>query len=103
MNTGQNQNYLGIGSNSGYYMGTDIGYLRFIYYFGIVGLIPMMGVIIGSAIVCMRHFRKETWLFVLALLVGLVVWFKVSTDIFCFFALFLSAAALQTQSDKSYA
>ena len=102
-NSRNDPNYLGDATRLGFYMGTDVGYLRFIFYFGLVGLIPMMGVIIGSAIVCMRHFRKEAWLFVLALLVGLVVWLKVSTDIFCFFALFLSAAALQTQSDKSYA
>lgn len=91
-------NYLGSSTKYGFYMGTDVGYLRFIFYFGILGLIPMMGVIVYSAAVCMRHFPQDRLLFLLALLVGLIVWFKVSTDIFCFFALFLSAAALKTPS-----
>ena len=26
----------------GYYMGTDVGYLRFIYYFGLIGLIAFI-------------------------------------------------------------
>lgn len=92
-------NYLGDATEEGFYMGTDVGYLRFIFYFGIVGLIPIMGVVIYSAVICMRHFREEAWLFVLALLVGLIVWLKVSTDVFLFFALFLSAAALQDKPE----
>ncbi len=63
----------------------------------------MMGVIIGSAIVCMRHFPKQKWLFIMALLVGLAVWLKVSTDLFCFFALFLSAAALKEEEPEEVA
>ena len=81
-------------------MGTDVGYLRFIFYFGIIGLIQIMAVIIGSAAICIRQFRKERFLFLLALLVGLVVWAKVSTDIFLFFALFLSAAALKDPPEE---
>lgn len=94
-NSRYDENYLGDATDQGFYMGTDVGYLRFIFYFGILGLIPMMMMILYSAYVCAKHFRREAWLFVLAALVGLVVWLKVSTDIFLFFALFLSAAALQ--------
>ena len=95
LNSRYDVNYLGDATDQGYYMGTDVGYLRFIFYFGIVGLIPMVGVIVYSALVCMRRFRQEWLLFLLALLVGLTVWMKVSTDIFLFFALFLGTAALQ--------
>lgn len=105
-NSRYDPNYLGTATDMGYYMGTDVGYLRFIFYFGVPGLLCMMSVIIGSAIVCMRHFQKEKWLFIMALLVGLAVWLKVSTDIFCFFAMFLSAAALQeeaTEEEPQYA
>ena len=102
-NSRNDPNYLGDATDQGFYMGTDVGYLRFIFYFGIPGLIAMMGVIIYSAIVCARHFRRERLVFVLALLVGLVVWFKVSTDIFLFFALFLSAAALQEEAPETEA
>ena len=101
MNSRYDVNYLGDATEEGFYMGTDVGYLRFIFYFGIIGLIPMMGVVIYSAVVCMRHFREEAWLFVLALLVGLIVWLKVSTDVFLFFALFLSAAALKEEPEPA--
>ncbi len=99
-NSRYDPNYLGTATDMGYYMGTDVGYLRFIFYFGVPGLLCMMAVIIGSAIVCLRHFPRERWLFLMALLVGLTVWLKVSTDIFCFFALFLSAAALQEEDPE---
>lgn len=92
-------NYLGDATDKGFYMGTDVGYLRFLFYFGITGLLPMMGVIIVSAFICIRSFPKERFLFILVLAVGLIVWFKVSTDIFLFFAVFLSAAALQDVKD----
>ena len=102
MNSRYDINYLGDSTDQGFYMGTDVGYLRFIFYFGFTGLIPMFGVILYSAVVCMRHFREHKLFFLLALLVGLIVWFKVSTDIFLYFALFLSAAALQTDEDPIY-
>lgn len=103
MNTGQNENYLGNGTNSGYYMSTDIGYLRFIFYFGLVGLMPMLLLIISSSIICMKEFKCERFLFFAALLVGLIIWFKVSTDIFFFFALFISASILGVNLEKDYA
>lgn len=99
-NSRNDVNYLGDATDAGFYMGTDVGYLRFIFYFGIVGLFPMMSVIIGSAVICIRHFSEERFLFILALLVGLIVWAKVSTDVFLFFALFLSAAALQDPPEE---
>jgi len=88
-------NYLGDATDRGFYMGTDIGYLRFIFYFGVIGLMLIMAVIIYSAVVCMQQFPKDKMVFVLTLLVGLTVWFKIATDAFLFFALFLSAAALK--------
>ena len=38
--------YLGDATEAGYYMGTDIGYLRFLFYFGTIGLFCMMAVIL---------------------------------------------------------
>lgn len=95
MNSRYDINYLGDATDKGFYMGSDVGYLRFIFYFGILGLIPMMGVIIYAAVICMHRFPDERLLFGLAVLVGLIVWFKVSTDLFLFFAFFLCAGALQ--------
>lgn len=95
LNSRYDPNYLGSATDQGFYMGTDIGYLRFIFYFGLAGLVWIIAVIAYSAFVCCQYFKDYTWLFLLALLVGLVVWAKVSTDIFLFFALFLCAAALK--------
>lgn len=73
----------------GYYMGTDVGYLRFIFYFGLTGLIAFISYIYKSANICIQRFCRWKDLFVLFLLINFVVWFKVATDIFLVFAIFL--------------
>lgn len=73
----------------GYYMGTDVGYLRFIFYFGIVGLIAMMTFVSKAGAYCIKNLTKYKLMFVLLLLANFIIWFKVSTDIFLVFALFL--------------
>lgn len=73
----------------GYYMGTDIGYLRFIFYFGIVGLFLFLMFFWKTTQICIQRFRGYTLLFLLILAVNLAGWFKVSTDVFLVFALFL--------------
>ena len=74
---------------NGYYMGTDVGYLRFIFYFGLTGLIAFISYIYKSANICIQRFGRWKDLFVLFLLINFVVWFKVATDIFLVFAIFL--------------
>lgn len=73
----------------GYYMGTDIGYLRFIFYFGIIGLLSLSLFLLKAFSLCVNDFPEYRQLFVLLLAVNFAVWFKVSTDIFLVFALFL--------------
>ncbi len=73
----------------GFYMGTDIGYLRFLFYFGIFGAIALVSLICYAAASCIRCFPSYKIMFLLILAVNLIVWFKVSTDIFMVFALFL--------------
>lgn len=73
----------------GFYMGTDIGYLRFLFYFGIFGAIALVSLICYAAASCIRRFQSYKTMFLLILAVNLIVWFKVSTDIFMAFALFL--------------
>lgn len=72
----------------GYYMGTDVGYLRFIFYFGIIGLIAMIAVIFKAGKICIKKLSRYKVMFILLLLANYVIWFKVSTDIFLVFALF---------------
>ena len=100
-NSRNDPNYLGDATDQGFYMGTDIGYLRFIFYFGVLGLIWIIAVVAYSAYVCAKYNKAYTWIFVMALIVGLTVWTKVSTDIFLFFCLFLCTAAIQGLSAPS--
>lgn len=74
-----------------YYMGTDVGYLRFIFYFGLVGLLAFIGFMVCCARECGRKYDRDKTLFVLLLLMNMVLWAKVSTDLFVIFALFLLA------------
>lgn len=73
----------------GYYMGTDIGYLRFIFYFGMIGLLTFFTFICKCGQLCISRFNKWKWLFLMLLAVNFIVWCKVATDIFLVFALFL--------------
>ena len=81
--------YLGEHISIGYYMDTDIGYLRYIFYFGIIGLVTFGTVFLVSAVICSRAYPKYTLMFLLMMLSNFIGWIKVSTDIFCMFAPFL--------------
>lgn len=73
----------------GYYQNTDIGYLRFIFYFGIFGLLAFMGYFIKVGTTCIKRFNAHKMFFTTLLALNFIVWCKVSTDIFVVFALFL--------------
>lgn len=79
----------------GFYMGTDVGYLRFLFYFGILGLLAFSIYIVKVALVCINEFGTYSDLFILLLLVNFTVWCKVSTDIFVVFAPFLCLSAAE--------
>lgn len=81
--------YTGEYHQAGYYQLTDIGYLRFIFYSGLIGLAAMALFIWKAGRLCMQKFKDQQTLFWLLLAVNYVVWFKVSTDIFLALALFL--------------
>lgn len=76
-------------SHGGYYMGTDIGYLRFLFYFGLFGLLTFIIYFIKVARSCAERFPKYATMFMLILAINMIVWLKVSTDIFLVFAIFL--------------
>lgn len=81
--------YIGEKWDVGYYKGTDVGYLRFIFYFGITGLIAFSTFMYKTAVVCICRFKSYSNLFLLILLLNFIIWFKVSTDLFLVFVLFL--------------
>lgn len=94
-------NFLGDTSlDTGYYMGTDIGYLRFVFYFGIVGMLAMVMVMVYTAIACSKedeNHKLYSWSIVL---IGLIVWMKVSTDIFGVLCLLLCVANADKTQDE---
>lgn len=73
----------------GFYMGTDVGYLRFIYYFGLLGLVAFIIYFLKVTQICIKRFPTYRVMFLLMLAINYIVWFKVSTDIFVVFAPFL--------------
>ena len=87
-------NYIGDATTRGYYMGTDIGYLRFIFYCGIFGLIAISAVMIEAGVIAAKAFPKYAHLFTMGVLCNFVIWMKVSTDLFPFLSLFASLAFL---------
>lgn len=76
----------------GFYMGTDIGYLRFLFYFGIFGLLAFISLFLVCGKICISKFTNYKMLFFLLLMVNFIGWVKVATDIFLVFAPFLCIA-----------
>lgn len=73
----------------GYYQNTDIGYIRFIFYFGLLGLGTFAAYFIKVGTTCMKRYSSHKMLFFTLLMLNFIIWCKVSTDIFLVFALFL--------------
>lgn len=83
-----------------FYMGTDVGYLRFIFYFGALGLIAFISFFGNATRLCIKRLKETKYMFVLFLILNLVVWFKVATDIFVVFAPFLCLSALKDEDGQ---
>ena len=75
-------------------MGTDVGYCRFIFYFGIIGLITISAVMIYAGFVAMETFPKYAHVFLLGVACNFIIWLKVSTDLFPFLSLFAALSFL---------
>lgn len=73
----------------GFYMQTDIGYCRYIFYFGLIGLSIFIGLFTQAAVICIKRFENYKWIFIMILILNFVEWIKVSTDLFVVFAPFL--------------
>lgn len=85
--------------SGGYYKGTDIGYLRFIYYMGITGLLAFSAFMCKAAQMSIERFQGYKTMILLLLAVHFIVWFKVSTDCFPIFALLL---CIPQQENEEY-
>lgn len=74
-----------------FYMGTDMGYVRYFFYCGVTGFLIFLIYFICCTYVLCKQWRSMTLLFMLLLVIQLIVWIKIPTDIFCFYALLLLA------------
>lgn len=93
-------NYIG-DITDGYYMNTDVGYLRFIFYFGIIGLSIFTSFILYAGYLCIKRFPGNTLLFCMLVLIHFFVWFKVSTDCFFILGLFIAMAYVREYQSNS--
>lgn len=84
----------------GYYKGTDVGYLRFIYYFGIIGLIPCIMQMITAAYIGVKRLPEYKMISILLLLVNFICWFKVSTDAFSVLAIFAVYGMMYSNKER---
>ena len=75
-----------------FYMGTDVGYSRFIFYFGLVGLFAFSLFFIKCATYLMNVYPNYKIMFFIVLCINFIVWIKVSSDCFTLFALYLASA-----------
>lgn len=87
-------NYIGNATRRGYYMGTDIGYLRFIFYCGVPGLIAISAVMIYAGVIAAKGLPLYAHVFMMGVLCNFVIWMKVSTDLFPFLSIFAALAFL---------
>lgn len=101
MASGQNDPYYIGPSDYGFYMNTDAGYSRFLFYFGLIGLSTFIVFFFSVCRVCIRKFNVNVkYLFVSILILGLCIWIKVSTDIFVVFAPFLCIGSEECENEK---
>lgn len=100
MASGSNDPYYIGPADYGFYMNTDAGYSRFIFYFGLSGLLTFMLFFVNVCIVCSQKSRNASILFIAILILNFSIWVKVATDIFVIFAPFLCLATFEGVDDK---
>ena len=83
----------------GYYMGTDVGYLRFLFYFGICGTVAFISYMFVAAQICVRRFESSKILMYGVLAINYIIWFKVASDLYLLLALFLCVPADKEQQN----
>lgn len=77
----------------GFYMNTDMGYSRFLFYFGLIGLSVFCFFMLKVACICISRFPSHVFMFICVLLLNYVIWIKSTTDLFLAFAMFLCVSS----------
>lgn len=73
-------------------VGTDIGYCRFVFYNGLIGLVTFSLFFVYNAWACNKLLPGYTLFFVFLLALTFIIWLKVATDLFLIYALFYNIA-----------
>lgn len=95
---------IGYGEYDGFHFGTDIGYCRFILYSGIVGFSVFAFMFIYQLFAFSVKYPGQKLLFFLVVALSFVIWIKVSTDLFQFWAIlhtFTAVDWLKTEVDEA--
>ncbi len=96
---GADPNYMGT-ATEGYYMGTDVGYLRFIFFFGLIGLVIYSLYILYAGRVCIRMHPRDKLLFIILTSMNFIIWLKVATDCFFILCLFICLGYVRDHSPE---
>lgn len=83
-----------------FYMGTDVGYSRFLFYCGIIGLAAFCLFFIGCTSYLMRRYPKYKIMFLLILTINFIVWIKVSSDCFTLLAVYLACSLFPDEMES---
>lgn len=86
----------------GFYMQTDIGYCRYIFYFGVIGLLLYMGYFLKIYQILAERFPQWKMIFFSILLINFIGWTKVSSDLFVVFAPFLCISKEDDEEIKNH-
>jgi len=78
---------IGTGLFNDFIYGTDIGYCRFTLYCGLIGLVIFSGFFVYNGFAVMRRFNDFSLAAIILIAMTFIIWVKVATDIFFFFAL----------------
>lgn len=100
MASGLNDPYYTGPSDYGFYMNTDAGYSRFLFYFGLIGLSVFILFFVNVCKECVNRFSNARFLFIAILILGLCIWIKVSTDLFLVFAPFLCLESMEKEEKR---
>ena len=82
----------------GFYMGTDIGYLRFIFFFGVLGMFSMIAMFIGFYRLCCNRFATYKKMILFLLVLNLIIWCKVTSDLLPVFAMLLCVSKEENEA-----
>lgn len=79
-------------------VGTDIGYCRFVFYSGLLGLITFSLFFVYNAWACNKLMPGYTLYFCFLLALSFIIWLKVSTDLFIIYALIYNLGFLSRRN-----